>query len=127
MTTTTLDTAMSGPPPVATRHDHQGVIVTSIERPGPEVVAACGSLYTGLVLNHLGKHGGMEPEMKPVWGGAVLCGPAVTCLGADWRIRSMAADLAEPPQRAPGSRIAPPEIRTERRPRPLRARRPSMR
>ena len=96
MTTTTLDTAMSGPPPVATRHDHQGVIVTSIERPGPEVVAACRSLYTGLVLDHLGKHGGMEPEMKPVWGGAFLCGPAVTCLGADWRIRSMAADLAEP-------------------------------
>jgi 4-hydroxy-4-methyl-2-oxoglutarate aldolase len=96
MTTTTLDTAMSGPPLVATRHDHQGVIVTSIERPGPEVVAACRSLYTGLVLDHLGKHGGMEPEMKPVWGGAFLCGPAVTCLGADWRIRSMAADLAEP-------------------------------
>lgn len=32
MTTTTRDTAISGPPPVATRHDHQGVIVTSIER-----------------------------------------------------------------------------------------------
>jgi hypothetical protein len=54
MTATTLDTAMSGPPPIATRHDHQGVIGTSIERPGPEVVAACRSLYTGLVLDHLG-------------------------------------------------------------------------
>lgn len=96
MITTTLDTAMSGPPPGATRHDHRGVIVMSIERPGPEVVAACRSLCTGLVLDHLGKHGGMEPEMKPVWGGAFLCGPAVTCLGADWRIRSMAAGLAEP-------------------------------
>jgi hypothetical protein len=61
MTTSTRDTAISGPPPVATRHDHQGVIVTSIERPGPELVAACRSLYTGLVLDHLGKHGCMAP------------------------------------------------------------------
>jgi hypothetical protein len=33
----------------------------------------------------------MAPDMKSVWSGAFLCGPAVTCLGADWRIRSMAA------------------------------------
>lgn len=88
--------APSGPPPVSTRHDHQGVIVTSIERPDPEVVASCRALYTALVLDHLGKHGCMTPDMKPVWSGASLCGPAITCLGADWRIRSMAADLAEP-------------------------------
>lgn len=88
--------APSGPPPVATRHDHQGVIVTSIERPAPDLVESCRALYTGLVLDHLGKHGGMTPDVKPVWSGASLCGPAITCLGTDWRIRSMAADLAEP-------------------------------
>jgi 4-hydroxy-4-methyl-2-oxoglutarate aldolase len=88
--------APSGPPPVATRHDHQGVIVTSIERPASELVASYRALYTGLVLDHLGKHGCMTPDVKPVWSGASLCGPAITCLGADWRIRSMAADLAEP-------------------------------
>jgi 4-hydroxy-4-methyl-2-oxoglutarate aldolase len=88
--------ASSGPPPVATRHDHQGVIVTSIERPASELVASYRALYTGLVLDHLGKHGCMTPDVKPVWSGASLCGPAITCLGADWRIRSMAADLAEP-------------------------------
>jgi 4-hydroxy-4-methyl-2-oxoglutarate aldolase len=38
----------------------------------------------------------MAPDMKPVWSGAFFCGPAVTRLGADWRIGSMAADLAEP-------------------------------
>jgi 4-hydroxy-4-methyl-2-oxoglutarate aldolase len=96
MTTLDIDTAPSGPPPVATRHDHQGLIVTKIERPAPEVIAICRSLYTGLVLDHLGKHGCMTSDMKPVWSGAFLCGPAVTSLGADWRIRSMAADLAEP-------------------------------
>jgi 4-hydroxy-4-methyl-2-oxoglutarate aldolase len=96
MTTVDLDIAPSGPPPVATRHDHQGVIVTTIERPPAEVIAACRSLYTGLVSDHLGKHGCMTADLKPVWSGAFLCGPAITCLGADWRIRSMAADLAEP-------------------------------
>lgn len=38
--------APSGPPPVATRHDHQGVIVTSIERPASEPVASYRALYT---------------------------------------------------------------------------------
>lgn len=88
--------AAAGPPPVATRHDHQGVIVTSIERPSQELVESCRALYTGLVLDHLGKHGCMTPDLKPVWSGASLCGPAITVLGADWRIRAMAADLAEP-------------------------------
>lgn len=92
----TADSKPSGPPPVATRHDYQGVVVTSIERPAPELVASYRALYTGLVLDHLGKHGCMAPDVKPVWSGASLCGPAITCLGADWRIRSMAADITEP-------------------------------
>ena len=70
MTTLDIETAPAGPPPVATRHDHQGSIVTKIERPAPEVIAICRSLYTGLVLDHLGKHGSMTPDMKPVWSGA---------------------------------------------------------
>jgi hypothetical protein len=44
MTTAELNIAPSGPPPVATRHDHQGVIVTKIERPVREVIANCRSL-----------------------------------------------------------------------------------
>jgi 4-hydroxy-4-methyl-2-oxoglutarate aldolase len=92
----TADRGLSGPPPVATRHDHQGVVVTTVERPAPELVASYRALYTGLVLDHLGKHGCMATDVKPVWSGAALCGPAITCLGPDWRIRSMAADLAEP-------------------------------
>jgi 4-hydroxy-4-methyl-2-oxoglutarate aldolase len=89
------DAVPAGPPPVATRHDHQGVIVT-IERPSRELVESCRGLYTGLALDHLGKHGGMTTDLKPVWSGASLCGPAITVLGADWRLRAMAADLAEP-------------------------------
>ena len=80
MTTTTLDTALSGPPPVATRHDHQGVIVTRIERPGPELVAACRSLYTGLVLDHLGKHGCMAARHETRLERRLPLRPGGTCL-----------------------------------------------
>jgi hypothetical protein len=59
MTAIDVDVAPSGPPPVATRHDHQGLVVTTIERPAPDVIATCRSLYTALVLDHLGKHGCM--------------------------------------------------------------------
>ena len=40
MTTLDIETAPAGPPPVATRHDHQGLIVTSIERPAGQAPAA---------------------------------------------------------------------------------------
>ena len=40
MSITETTTAPSGPPPVATTHDHHGVIVTSIERPEAELVAS---------------------------------------------------------------------------------------
>jgi hypothetical protein len=82
MATTNFSPAPSGPPPVATRHDHQGVIVTSIERTDPGLVTSYRALYTGLVLDHLGKQGGMTPDMKPVWSGAFLCGPAIPASGA---------------------------------------------
>jgi hypothetical protein len=39
MTGVDLEMAPSGPPPIATRQDDQGVIVTQIERPAPEVIA----------------------------------------------------------------------------------------
>ncbi len=39
MSITETTTAPSGPPPVATTHDHHGVIVTSIERPEAELAA----------------------------------------------------------------------------------------
>jgi 4-hydroxy-4-methyl-2-oxoglutarate aldolase len=96
MTIADATSAPTGPPPVATRHDHQGVIVTAVHRPAPELIESCRALYTGLVSDHLGKHGCMTADMKPAWPGASLCGPAITCLGADWRIRSAAADLAQP-------------------------------
>jgi 4-hydroxy-4-methyl-2-oxoglutarate aldolase len=60
------------------------------------VIEAYTTLYTGLIIDHLGKHGAMHPDIKPVYPQARVCGPAVTVLGADWRLRFAAAELAAP-------------------------------
>lgn len=88
--------ASGGPPPVATHHNAQRRVVTKIKRPSRELIETYSGFYSALVLDHLGKLGGIDPAIKPVWPGAFLCGPALTCLGPDWRMRAMAADLAEP-------------------------------
>jgi 4-hydroxy-4-methyl-2-oxoglutarate aldolase len=85
-----------GPPPVATHHRDQRRVVTHIERPPTELIETYSGFYSALVLDHLGKLGGMDQRIKPVWEGAFVCGPAITCLGPDWRMRGMAADLAQP-------------------------------
>lgn len=77
---------------MATHHPCQRKAVTTVERPDRKLVDAYRRLYTALVLDHLGKHGGMDPGIKPVWPGVTLCGPALTCLGPDWRMRAMAAE-----------------------------------
>jgi 4-hydroxy-4-methyl-2-oxoglutarate aldolase len=87
---------IDGPPPVPDLHPERGVIVTAIPRPEPATVTALHALYTGLVCDHLGKHGALHAEIKPLFPGARLCGPALTVVGANWRLRFMAADLAQP-------------------------------
>jgi 4-hydroxy-4-methyl-2-oxoglutarate aldolase len=92
----TVPAGTGWPPPVSTRHADQRRVVAVIERPSRELVDTYAGFYSALVLDHLGKLGGMDWQIKPVWEGAFVCGPALTCLGADWRIHGMAADLAEP-------------------------------
>lgn len=87
---------VDGPPTLPDMHPGLRVVVTTIERPTAETVAKYRNLYTGHVLDHLGKHGAMHPSIKPVFAGARVCGPAVTVLGPDWRLRFTAADIAQP-------------------------------
>ncbi len=87
---------IDGPPPLPDLHPEMRIVVTDVRRPDASVVETFRRLYTGHVLDHLGKHGAMHHEMKPVFAGARICGPAVTVVGADWRLRFTAADLAQP-------------------------------
>ncbi len=87
---------VDGPPTLPDMHPALRVVVTTIERPSADTVGKYRKLYTGHVLDHLGKHGAMHSSIKPVFAGARVCGPAVTVLGADWRLRFTAADIAQP-------------------------------
>lgn len=78
------------------RHPDQGVIVESFTRPGPDAVRSIGGCYTGLILDHLGKHGAMHVEIGPLAPGMRVAGPATTSLGPDLTVRRAAIDLAEP-------------------------------
>lgn len=87
---------VDGPPTLPDVHPALRVVVAKIERPSADTIAKYRKLYTGHVLDHLGKHGAMHSPIKPVFAGARICGPAVTVLGADWRFRFTAADIAQP-------------------------------
>ncbi|MEM8621068.1 MAG: hypothetical protein AAGF73_15225 [Actinomycetota bacterium] len=78
------------------RHPVQGVIRERIERIDRSVVERFRDVYSAFVADHFGKHGCMEPGIKPLDAGSVICGTAVTSLGPDLTVRRMAIDLMEP-------------------------------
>lgn len=71
-------------------------IVRRLDRPDPEVVKRFSDLYTGIVLDQVGKRGAMSAQLGPISPGMRVCGPAVTSAGPDLTVRRMAIDLAEP-------------------------------
>lgn len=78
------------------RHPLQGRIVKEVARPERSLVERYAQLYTGIVLDHLGKHGAASVDIGPLAPGMKMCGPAVTSLGPDLTVRRMAIDLAQP-------------------------------
>ncbi|XWN53140.1 RraA family protein [Anoxybacillus flavithermus] len=78
------------------KHPIQGKIVRIINRPSKEIVSRLKKLYSGIILDHLGKYGTMVKDIKPLSPGMKLCGPAITVYGPDLTVRRMAIDLAEP-------------------------------
>lgn len=77
------------------KNDHQGIVVSKIERPELSVIQSLSRAYSGFVLDRLGKQGVMHSAIKPLRLGDRICGPAITCLGPDLSVRRMAIDLAQ--------------------------------
>lgn len=77
------------------KHEMQGVIIKEIERPSYEIINRLKGLYTGIILDHLGKYGAMVTDIKPLSPGMKICGPAITSYGPDLSVRRMAIDLAK--------------------------------
>jgi len=74
----------------------QGVIRRSFVRPDPGTLQIFQKVYSAFALDHFGKHGSLDSAIRPLFGGARVCGPAVTVLGPDLTVRRMAIDLAQP-------------------------------
>jgi regulator of RNase E activity RraA len=80
------------------KHQLHGQVVTEIERPPAEIVAAFARHDTAKVGDSMGRHGIMEHRMKPIQAGMRVLGPAVTVLTrpGDALYVAHAADVAEP-------------------------------
>src|SRR5699024_769377 len=57
-----------------------GIVNTTIHRPDATEVAALSQYGTATIHEAMGRVGLLRPYMRPIYGGATLCGPAVTVL-----------------------------------------------
>jgi 4-hydroxy-4-methyl-2-oxoglutarate aldolase len=73
-----------------------GRIYEKVDRPPEWIIDELRSAYSGFILDRLGKRGAMDPCIQPLAPGMRVCGPAVTCHGADLTVRRAAIDLAQP-------------------------------
>ena len=78
------------------RDGRQGTVRKTFSRPQRETVAAFEDAYSAFVLDHFGKEGAMDPAIAPLAPGQFVCGPAITALGPDLKVRRMAIDTARP-------------------------------
>lgn len=71
---------MSGPAKTKQRANARGVVVTDPPRPAPDIVTALAAHGVATVHEALGRAGYLGSELRPVWPGARIAGPAVTAL-----------------------------------------------
>jgi 4-hydroxy-4-methyl-2-oxoglutarate aldolase len=72
------------------------VIVTDIERPEVADIAGLRRHPVAAIADIAGKHHLLQPGLVAITPGAPLCGPVITCRGADVLVRRAAIDLARP-------------------------------
>jgi len=74
------------------------IIVRDFSRPGPNMVNGFEGIPTGVVSDAMGRCNSMAAEIKPVWPGAKLLGPALTVrtFPADNLMIHKAVTLAKP-------------------------------
>src|SRR5947209_8268393 len=75
-----------------------GVVRRTITRAAPDAVARLAGLGVATVHEAMGRAGLAQPVLKPIYEGALACGPALTVLlqpGDNWMLH-VAAELIRP-------------------------------
>jgi 4-hydroxy-4-methyl-2-oxoglutarate aldolase len=84
------------PDPTHFRHPTLGQIRKDFPRPPKELIARFARLPTANVSDAMAKAGVMAPELKPLWPGLRMCGPAFTCAAIDLTVKKFALSLVQP-------------------------------
>jgi 4-hydroxy-4-methyl-2-oxoglutarate aldolase len=82
--------------PSKVRHPALGEIRKDFPRPAKEVTARLARIPTANISDAMGKAGVMHHEIKPLWPGLRVCGPALTCSAIDLTVKKFALSLAQP-------------------------------
>ena len=73
-----------------------GVIVRDFPRPSAAIIARLGKLPIANISDAMNKHGVLHHEIRPVWPGFHMCGPALTCGSLDLAVKIYATSLIQP-------------------------------
>lgn len=89
MTKTTEQTTL-------TTGEETGIIVRNFRRPPTEVINRLAKLPVANISDAMNKHGVMHHEIRPIWPGVQICGPALTCGSLDLTVKIYAISLLQP-------------------------------
>jgi 4-hydroxy-4-methyl-2-oxoglutarate aldolase len=78
------------------RHPSHGQIRKDFPRPAKAIVARLSRLPTANVSDAMAKAGVMHGDLKPLWQGLRMCGPAFTSSAIDLTVKKFALSLAQP-------------------------------
>jgi 4-hydroxy-4-methyl-2-oxoglutarate aldolase len=82
--------------PTEVRHPNLGLIRKDFPRPARELVNRLGRLPIANVSDAMAKAGVLHHEVKPLWPGLRVAGPAFTCSAIDLTVKKLALSLVQP-------------------------------
>ena len=87
---------MDQPNPTLVRHPSLGEIRKDFPRPPKELVARLAKVPTANVSDAMAKAGVLHCDVKPLWRGLRVCGPAFTCSTIDLTVKKFALSIVQP-------------------------------
>lgn len=73
-----------------------GIIIKDFPRPSAGVIKRLARLPIANISDAMNKHGVLHHEVRPIWPGMHMCGPALTCGSLDLTVKIYAISLMQP-------------------------------